>query len=67
MPHEQGLCCERVGLDLDIRPGDLVDEAGLAHVGEAGDQDGAGVGVDRGKTGEMLPHLGSEKSKLRIV
>lgn len=35
----------------------LVDEAGLADVGEAADDDGPGVRVNGGKTGQMLPHL----------
>ena len=49
---------EGVGLDLHVRPGHLVHEAGLPHVGKAADQEGARVGVDGGQTGEMLPHLG---------
>ena len=57
MSNEQRLGGERVRLHLHVCPGDLVDEAGLAHVGEARDQDGAGVGVDRGQTGQVLADL----------
>ena len=35
----------------------LVDEARLSHVGEATDEQGARVGIDGRKTGEMLTHL----------
>ena len=35
--HIQALGGEGVGLDLDIRTGDLIDEAGLADIGETSD------------------------------
>ncbi len=57
MSDKERLCGEGVGLDFDVCAGDLVDEAGLAHVGKPGDQDGAGVRVDRRKTAQMLPDL----------
>ena len=57
MADEERLGGEGVGLHLDVGPGHLVDEAGLAHVGEARDEDGAGVGVNRGQTGQVLSHL----------
>ena len=54
---EERLGGEGVGLDLHVRPGDLVHEAGFPHVGEAADQEGARVGVNGGQAGEMLSHL----------
>ena len=55
--HEERLGGEGVGLHLDVRTRYLVDEARLAHVGEAGDQDGPRVRVDGGKTTEVLADL----------
>jgi len=55
--HEEGLGGEGVGLDVNVGPGHLVHEAGLAHVRVAGDEEGAGVGVDGGETGHVLPDL----------
>ena len=57
VPHKQRFCGEGIRLHLHICPCHLIDEAGLAHVGEATHQDSPGVGVDGGKPGEMLPHL----------
>ena len=34
VPDVQRFCCEGVGLNLDVGSCDLVDEAGLANVGE---------------------------------
>lgn len=35
----------------------LVDEAGLAHIGEAADDDGASERIDGWQPGQMLAHL----------
>ena len=51
------LTSEGVGLDVDISPGDAFQERRLSGVGEAADQQGAGVGVDSGETAKMLAHL----------
>ena len=51
------LGCESVGLDLDIGARDLLQERRLADVGEAGNNEGTGVGVDRRQTAQMLPDL----------
>lgn len=53
----QSLGGEGVGLDLDVRPADAVDEAGFADVGVAGEQNGALVGVYGGQPRHMFPHL----------
>ena len=55
--HKQGLGGEGVRLDLHVSSRDLVHEAGLAHVGEPADEDGASVGVNGGQPCEVLPHL----------
>ena len=55
--HEERLGGEGVGLHLDVRARYLVDEARLAHVGKAGDQDGPGIWIDGGKTTEVLANL----------
>ncbi len=48
---------EGVGLDLDVSPGDLVDEAGLSYIGEPADEQGPGVGVDGRQTTQVLTDL----------
>ena len=57
MTHVQGLGSEGIGLDFNIGSGDFVDEAGLAHVGEAADEQGPGVGVNGWQTAQMLTNL----------
>lgn len=54
---EQGLGCEGIGLDIDVGAGDAAQEARLADIGVAADEQGAGVGVDGGQTAEMLANL----------
>ena len=53
----QRLGRECVRLDLDIGASDFVDEARLAHVGKAADEEGPCVWIDRRKTTQMLPDL----------
>ncbi len=48
---------EGVGLDLDVSPGDLVDEAGLSHIGKPADEQGPGVGIDGRQTTQVLTDL----------
>lgn len=48
---------EGVRLDVDVGPGDGLQEGGLADVGVSADEEGAGVGVDGGETAKMLPDL----------
>lgn len=55
--HEKGLSGEGIWLDLHIGMRDIVDEAGLAHIGETAQQDGPGEGVDRGESAKMLSYL----------
>ena len=55
--HVQGLGGKGVGLNFDIGSGDLVDETGLANVGEAADEQGPGIGVDGWQTAQMLTNL----------
>ena len=55
--HKQRLGGEGVRLDFDVCPRDLVHEAGLPDVWEPAHEDGAGVGIDGGEPGEVLPHL----------
>lgn len=73
VPYEQGLGCEGVGLDIDIGPGDVLEEAGLANIGVTADDqcaslvngelgslqdDGeAYVRVNCGQTAQMLSDL----------
>ena len=53
----QRLRREGVRLNLDVSPGDLVDEAGLANVRKATDEQSPGVGIDGGQTAQVLAHL----------
>ena len=57
MTDEEGLCREGVGLNVDVRAGDFVEEGRLAHVRVAADQESAGGGVDRGETGDVFADL----------
>ena len=43
---EEVLRCERIGLDIDIRICNIIDEAGLADIGEASDDQCACVSVN---------------------
>ena len=53
----QRLGGEGVRLNLHVGPGDLVDEAGLADVGKAADEQRPGVGIDGGQTAQVLADL----------
>ena len=55
--HEQGLGGEGVRLDLHVSPSYLVHETGFPDVWEAADEEGPGIRIDRGETGEMLTYL----------
>ena len=55
--HIQGFGGKCVRLNFDIGSGDFVDEAGLAHVGEAADEQGPGVGINGRQTAQMLTNL----------
>lgn len=57
MADEERLGGERVRLNVDIGPGDFVDERRFADVRVAADEERAGVGVDGGQTGDVLPDL----------
>lgn len=57
MADEHGFGGERVGLHIDVRSRDLVDEAGLADVGITGDDERAIGRVDGGQTRQMLANL----------
>lgn len=54
---EQTLCCEGVGLDINIGAGDVLEETRLSDVGVTADEESAGVGVDGGKTTQVLANL----------
>lgn len=54
---EQTLGGESIRLNVDVGTGDAAQEAGLSDVGVTADQEGAGVGVDRGQTTQMLTDL----------
>mmetsp|Transcript_14775 Transcript_14775/g.32614 ORF Transcript_14775/g.32614 Transcript_14775/m.32614 type:complete len:267 (+) Transcript_14775:1428-2228(+) len=55
--YEEGLGGEGVGLHVHVCAGHLVHERGLAHVGVAGQQQCAGVGVQGRQTRDVLAHL----------
>ena len=57
MTHKQRFGGEGVRLYLHVGPCHLVHEAGLAHVGETTHENGASVGIDGGKTGQVLADL----------
>lgn len=57
MTDEQALGCEGVWLDVDIGPRDASEEARLANIGVAADQQRTGVWVDGRQTTKMLPDL----------
>ena len=57
MADKERLGGERVRLHVNVRAGDLVDEGRLADVRVATDEEGAGIGVDGGETGYVLPDL----------
>jgi len=52
--NEQVLGSESVGLNVNISIRDIVDKAGFTDIGEAGNDQGAGVGVDRRQSAQML-------------
>lgn len=57
MSYIETLGSEGIRLDLDIGPGDGLEERRLANIGEARDDKCAGVGVDGRETAQMLPNL----------
>jgi hypothetical protein len=57
VPNEERFGRERVWLDVDIGPGDVLEEAGLAHVGVSANDQCPGIGINRGQTAQMLPDL----------
>jgi hypothetical protein len=57
MTDEQALGCEGVWLDVDIGAGDASEEARLANIGVAANQQRTGVGVDGWQTTKMLSDL----------
>lgn len=57
MSDEQALGCESIGLDIDIRPGDTLQERRLSDVGVTADHQCAGVGVNGWETSQMLSDL----------
>lgn len=57
MTNEQRLGGEGVRLDIHVRAGDLVNEGRFADVGVSTDDEGSGIGVDGGETGDMLTDL----------
>ena len=65
--HVQGLGGEGIRLNLDVGSGDLVDEAGLANVGEAADEQSPGVRVDGRQTAQMLSDLIKKKKVLLCI
>lgn len=48
MPYEQRLCCESVGLDIDIGPRDVLKKAGFADIGVAANDQRASIGINGG-------------------
>ena len=57
LPDKEGLGGERVGLDIHIGVGDVVHETGLADIREAGDHEGAFIGIHAGETGHVLANF----------
>jgi len=57
MTHKQVLGRECIRLHIYVRIGNIVDEAGLADVGETSDDERAGVGIDLGQSAKMLSDL----------
>lgn len=57
MADEERLGGERIGLDVDVGTGDFVDEGRFSDIRVAADEERAGVGVDGGQTGYVLPDL----------
>jgi hypothetical protein len=55
--HVQTLGRERIRLHLNVCPGDGLQERGLADIGEAGNDKCARVGINGGKTTQMLSNL----------
>ena len=55
--HEEVLCSEGVWLHVHIGVGNIIDEARLADIREAGDDESTRVRVDCGQTRQMLPDL----------
>jgi len=55
--HKQVLCREGVRLHVDISIGDIVDEAGLANIWEASDDESPRVRVNRWQPAQMLSDL----------
>ena len=55
--NEQTLGGESVGLNIDIRAGDVAQETRLSDVGVSTDQESTSVGVDGGETTQVLANL----------
>lgn len=54
---EQTLGGKGIGLNVDIGASDAAQETGLSDVGVSADEESSGVGVDGGKTTQMLSNL----------
>ena len=57
MTNVETLGCESIGLDLDICARNVLQERGLANVGETRNDKRACVGVNRGQTTQVLSDL----------
>lgn len=55
--NEKTLGGEGIWLDIDIGPGNALQERRLADIGVSADDESTGVGVDGWETTEMLSHL----------
>ena len=54
---EEVLRCECIGLNIDVRICNIIDEAGLADIREARDDQRACVCVNRRQSAKMFPHF----------
>lgn len=57
MSNEQTFRGESIGLNIDIRSGDTLEETRLSNIGITANEERSGIGVNRRETTKMLADL----------
>lgn len=65
--HKQGFRGKGIRLNIDLGAGELVHEAGFAHVGVPANEQRAGVGVDSRETSHVLADLFQVRERVLLA